>query len=727
MRIILVTDPPWAVTSNARQMGELAKRLQADMHTVLWVPTYGFDTGGVTQWEGIEVVPGDDDGGNRIMGLHVQLQSADLVISRGHAGEMSFGGSDYAWFAWHPDAVSRRVLRKAKTTIAVSDKEARELEEASGIMPRLFPRGIIPEYVAGISKAAEDQFRRNHRIEPDAFMCSAIGVSDPNWMRMLEAWKIFYERHNDAVLYCHTDCTMPMDLLQYAEKEIGLSMDAWRVPDGYNLQMGYFNTSISAMYNTSNVHLVPSMATHPIIEAMSCGTPVIATEHEESKELMHVDGLGALVSPVLMHQGYPLLNIDAWVEELELAYAMDETEAVRHSAVCQMAVSKRHWDQLYEEHWKPLLAEFEEEEETRSMLTPLQEPRDGKRDSKFLENLGFVKEFGCEVIRKTDIGGSAQDEQDRNEKVKSWGLHPNVIPILRDGLDGDGHYYFDTPKLQPLNEIQQFTDEEGDKILGGIRAGLDFMHEQGAAHCDINPSNILLTEAGEAVVFDFDFMVDGLDPRLAALCDYDPTNPAAHPHLVPVMRSGISTRGYHRVLTHVRNLPFKESHATAKPDMPYQQIDGFGERNCDVRWDLLNPDVAGKRVVDLGCNLGYFSARAIREGAATVVAVDRDAAIVKAARTLHPELNGNVHQMQLNDELPEGEFDVAFCLSIWQHLRAGKRPLLEYLKNIPTVYWEDANLNKADFEKMGFQVERLIKSERGRNLFKLTSKVPVHA
>ena len=167
-----------------------------------------------------------------------------------------------------------------------------------------------------------------------------------------------------------------------------------------------------------------------------------------------------------------------------------------------------------------------------------------------------------------------------------------------------------------------------------------------------------------------------------------------------------------------------ESHATSNPDMPYQQIDGVGERDCAHRWSILRPEVKGKRVLDIGCNLGYFSDRSMKEGARSVFALDRDEFIVQSARTLHPDtLDGNCVQMDLDEALPQGEYDVAFCLSVWQHTRAGKRPLLDLLKTIPVVYWEDANLTKPDLEQMGFGVERLARSERGRNLFKLTSDV----
>lgn len=737
MRIILVTDPPWAQTANAKQMAELAHRLQKDLHTVYWMPTYGFSDGGTITWEGIEVLPGDDAFGNQIIKHHVAALAAHLVITRGWAERFpDFGGSDFAWWGWHPGAIARKILRKCGRILAVSEEEASELERISGVMPFVVPRGIAEAFTATVEDSASETFRTNHAIPEDAFMMSAIGGVDPHWKRMLDAFKIFAERHEKAVLYLHTDTERPLDLIEYC-KEIGLPQDTLCIPHSYQSHMGYYNETVAAMYRASDVHLVPGMAIQPMLEALACGTPVLTTDRPEAREIVPMDGLGALVPPITMHEGQPLIDVEAWVQEMENAYALDAEDWVYHAAVCKMVVKDRHWDLVYEQYWRPALATFEADERARGEKRALEGAQpDGKRATAFLEDLGYVEALGCEVVRKTDVGGNSQDERGYNAEVISWGLHPNIIKILREGKDEFGHYYFDTEKLAPLREVLHFTEEQGDTILNDIRRGLAFMHGHGAAHCDINPRNILLTDthkvngvwviggAMQAVIFDFDFMQVGLHPDLAWMCDFDPLHQAVIPYAVPVMQAGIATRGFHRVVTHVRNLPFDESHATSHADLPYQQIEGVGERDCDHRWEILQPDVTGKRVLDLGCNLGYFSDRAMREGALTVFAVDRDEAIVRSAKILHPAtLDGNCQRMDLDTELPAGEFDVAFCMSIWQHLRAGKRPLLSLLKRIPTVYWEDANLTKPDLESMGFTVERLERSERGRNLFKLTSRV----
>lgn len=747
MRIILATDAPWIPTANSKQMAELAHRLQADLHTVYWMPTTSFSDGGTLEWEGVTILSGDDNYGNQIIKYHVRSTGAHLVITRGWAECFpQYGGSDFAWWAWHPGPISRGILRKSTRILGVSQDECGQLEKISGVMPFHVPRGIAEAYTNIEDREAVETFKRNHRIEDGDYVLSAIGPQDPHWKRMLDAFKLFHDNHENAVLYLHTDVERPLNLFQYCA-DIGLPDETIRLPHGLDLHMGYYDTAIAAMYHASDVHLVPGLAVQPIVESLACGTPVLTTDRPEAKEIMEVNGLGALVPPVTMHEGQPLLDAEAWAAELENAYKLTESERANHSACCQILAQQYHWRPVYEQHWKQWIATFEREERERITITPLSGAEiDSKRGTALLEDLGFVEEFGCEVARKTAIGGNSQEEDARNEIVKSWGPHPNIIPILRDGEDKFGRYYFDTPKLAPLRHIHNFSKQQGDKILDGLRVGLAFMHERGAAHCDVNPRNVLLTDThvvGEedcqlceckhakwemgsdmsAVIFDFDYMQSGLDPETARLCDYEPLDERAIAYAVPVMQSGLATRGFHRVVTHIRNLDYGHSYASARPDMPYQLIDGVGERDCDERWARLHPDVKGKRVLDLGCNLGYFAARAIEEGAASVFAVDRDKAIVRAANELYPSLNGNCIQMDLDKALPEGEFDVCFCLSTWMHLRDGKRPMLDFLKRIPVVYWEDANLTKADLKYWGFDVERLARSERGRNLFKLTPKV----
>lgn len=716
MRILLIADAPWLYTASALQVKELAKRLQADLHTVFWMPQRGFAEGGTTVHDGIMVLPGDDELGNHISQWHAQTEAIDFVISRGDASRLDhYGGTRYAWIAWQPGDVQRRILRKAVKCVAGTQAECDELTE-NGLTPVLIPRGVAKEFRPSADGAT---FKTEGLGLPaDAFLVSMAGVTNPHWQRALEAFAPFRSRHEDAYIYLHTDPERPIALGEYAAK-IGIPPDAIRVPSPYTLYRGADNDFLARMYVASDVHLVPGRAIQPILEAQVCGTPVLTTDRPEIAEAMSIEGLGAKVPPITYVETEPLLDVDAWTAELENAYAMTVDQRDNHSKVCQLVGKLTSWDSIYEKGWKPLLAMLQEEEEARQEMPQLAgtETEKDKRDSKFLEDRG-------DIVRKYETGGNEHDEAEQNAAIIAAGPHPNVIPIIEEGRTEQGRYWFDTPKGVPLSEMSDFSGKDAAHILDGLTAGLKHLHEHGIAHRDISPRNVLMIN-GEPVIFDFDWALPGLDRQTAWMCDYDPLNPLVMEYAVPVMANGLATRGFHRVVTHVHNLP--ESCATSKPDVPYQQIGGTGERDCDARWTVLAPDVAGKRVLDLGCNLGYFAARALDEGAASVLAVDRDEGILAGARILHPSLDGNAQQLNLDDTLPEGEFDVGFCLSVWQHLKVGRPGLLEYLKTIPVVYWEDANLTKPELEQVGFGVERIGASERGRNLFKLTSKEKVHA
>lgn len=75
----------------------------------------------------------------------------------------------------------------------------------------------------------------------------------------------------------------------------------------------------------------------------------------------------------------------------------------------------------------------------------------------------------------------------------------------------------------------------------------------------------------------------------------------------------------------------------------------------------LLPDLAGKRIVDLGCGFGWFARYAVGQGAASVVGLDISENMIARARaeTQDPTITyeiANLEQLQLG----EGAFDFAY-------------------------------------------------------------------
>jgi SAM-dependent methyltransferase len=87
---------------------------------------------------------------------------------------------------------------------------------------------------------------------------------------------------------------------------------------------------------------------------------------------------------------------------------------------------------------------------------------------------------------------------------------------------------------------------------------------------------------------------------------------------------------------------------------------------------LRGLDLAGKRVLDVGCRDGLFSFAAERQGAAEVVGIDNDLSR-PATEFLIPYFRSRVrmHQLNVYDLTPEhfGAFDVVICAGVLYHLR----------------------------------------------------------
>jgi SAM-dependent methyltransferase len=75
----------------------------------------------------------------------------------------------------------------------------------------------------------------------------------------------------------------------------------------------------------------------------------------------------------------------------------------------------------------------------------------------------------------------------------------------------------------------------------------------------------------------------------------------------------------------------------------------------------LLPDLAGKRIVDLGCGFGWFSRHAAAQGAASVMGLDLSENMIARARaeTVSPAVRYAIADLDQLD-LPEGGFDFAY-------------------------------------------------------------------
>lgn len=113
--------------------------------------------------------------------------------------------------------------------------------------------------------------------------------------------------------------------------------------------------------------------------------------------------------------------------------------------------------------------------------------------------------------------------------------------------------------------------------------------------------------------------------------------------------------------------------------MAYQTFDGqAGASNSAAKLDALklSQDLSGKKVLDIGCNEGFFCQEAVRRGASEVVGIDHDPKIIDKAKSRVPEATFYCASWW---DIPGNNYDVILFLSAI-HYEPRQKLLLDFLR-----------------------------------------------
>jgi len=120
-----------------------------------------------------------------------------------------------------------------------------------------------------------------------------------------------------------------------------------------------------------------------------------------------------------------------------------------------------------------------------------------------------------------------------------------------------------------------------------------------------------------------------------------------------------------------------------------------------LTWERLEKllDFKGKRIVDYGCNLGYFCFKAENAGAIAITGIDVSPAVLATTRSIAMVKNSKVHFVvaELKDYKPIPA-DIIMALNVLHHLNHDAGILKRIFKNARTVVLElpELDLVKVD-------------------------------
>jgi glycosyltransferase involved in cell wall biosynthesis len=377
MKILWHSNSPWSGTGYGMQTATFVPKL-SELYEVAISASYGLN-GAPSEWQGIKVYPGAYDAyGNDVIAAH----ALDWFGGNPNGGWVFIlydawvfqtpALNDVNVAVWcpvdhfpTPPAVLDFFRRyKGSVPIAMS-RFGQQMLGRAGLQAHYVPHGIDTDVFRPLGK---DECRALLKLPEDAFV---VGMNANNkgvmpnrkaFPEVFFAFAEFAKHHSDALLYLHTEIeghARGLDLLQLS-RNLGIS-DRLRYVDQYDYRSGLPAEYVAATYNAFDVLANPSYGEGfgiPIIEAQSCGIPVIVSNHSAMPEL---------VGPGWVVDGEPL-----WDDPMQSAFikpsiegiykALNEAYESRGTHILKARTKALEYDAAYvfDTYWKPVLADLEE-------------------------------------------------------------------------------------------------------------------------------------------------------------------------------------------------------------------------------------------------------------------------------------------------------------------------------------------------------------------------------
>jgi glycosyltransferase involved in cell wall biosynthesis len=383
MRILIRSNAPWVPSGYGNQCATWALRFRQEGHDVAVSTFYGLQ-GASFLWNDIPVFPGEHYSDDGLVGDY-KFWKADVMITLLDIYVMIPGLLEplntYCWFPVDTKPLSlqdQQFLKQSKATpIAMSKYGVRALEEAK-FEPLYAPHGIDTDIFKPVSPAERAKVRELGEISPETFV---IGIAAANsspqdrkaFSEQFQAFKIFHDKHPDSLLFAHT-----LNNDEYVGNGLDLRVMAhrygineWiRFSDQYGISSGRITPQMLARWYAhldllSNASKSEGFGLTPL-EAQACGTPVVITKAGAMPEVF---GAGWKVGgQMFWNENHKANWISPSVPQIAQAYerAFEQRgdEKVKGdqglSAKAVRFAQRYTIDNVYANHWKPILEQMEE-------------------------------------------------------------------------------------------------------------------------------------------------------------------------------------------------------------------------------------------------------------------------------------------------------------------------------------------------------------------------------
>lgn len=397
MRVNWFSNSPWASTGYGNQTRLFTQRIKKLEHNVSITAFYGLQ-GGVANFNGMTVFPlGNTLWGQDIIGAAAAFDNADILITLIDAWiiECENIPDKIAWFPWFPidcEPIPKMVankVRRATKGITMS-KFGQRMAENDGLDTYYIPHGVETDVFKPLDKARERLEWPNDKFIVGMVAANKGVIPRKSFFEQIMAFYALHKEHPDTMLYLHTndgtrggEC---VNLKAYCES-MGLKCDYQKngrvdpdvdvlFADQYTYSLGLPDVYMVDVYNACDVLMNASMGEGfgiPILEAQSCGCPVIVGDWASMGELC----FSGWKIPKVEAKAEWEPNFESWrwsvlpgavLSRLKSAYELkgniDYRTRARDGAMPYDA------DKVMEKYWVPVLKDMEGKLGSKILLDP---------------------------------------------------------------------------------------------------------------------------------------------------------------------------------------------------------------------------------------------------------------------------------------------------------------------------------------------------------------------
>jgi len=395
LRVLVNGDPIWVASGYSKVVKDICFGLKESGHRVAHVPIGRSLKGGKFNFNNILCLPSGLDVWNDVISVdHYNDWQADLLITVKDVWLFNYFNK-YA-LNWCPivavehSPVSIEITARLNTcfrTIAVTRFGQKELRSQDVENVEYIPHNVPTDIFRPLNKTSE--CRKLWQIDENAFVVGIVAANRVRKMipRMLRGYKRFLELNPDVkshlFLWTNVKPRQYIDDMTIGVSDVGQNLlpelmdlglgSAAIWPDEKLVTMGIQDWAgdnyiggwdMVKLYNTFNVLFLCSGGEGfglPLIEAQSCGVPVITTDYAGGAELC---GSGYTVKAsdyVLLNtpgSRYALADIDGMANALTKIYNADRAKLAKKARAFAERYDRTY---VWETYWAPALEKWESE------------------------------------------------------------------------------------------------------------------------------------------------------------------------------------------------------------------------------------------------------------------------------------------------------------------------------------------------------------------------------